>query len=288
VPPSVTTEDEVIRMAADADAILVVRAQISARVLDALPRLRVVGRYGIGVDNIDMDAAREHGVAVVNAPGFCAREVADHTMMLLLACSRRLPFLENCRRAGRWARDDAAPMRALHSQSLGLVGFGQIGRQVAQRALAFGLTVLAYDPLVDADAAREAGVTPLPLDELLAGSDFVSLHLPLSAGTRHLIGAPQLALMKATAFIINTSRGPLIDEPALIAALQGKRVAGAGLDVFESEPPVAASPLWQDDSVIMTPHVAGLSNESQALSRRMVAKGVADALRSTPPRAPAG
>jgi D-3-phosphoglycerate dehydrogenase len=281
VPPATTTEDEVIRMAADADAILVVRASITARVMDALPRLRVIGRYGVGVDNIDVEAARERGIGVVNAPGFCAREVADHTMMLLLACSRRLGFLEACRRAGRWARDDAGPIRALFSQTVGLIGFGQIGRQVARRAQAFDLEVLVHDPMVGAD---EPGVRVVPLDELLASSDFVSLHLPLTAESHHLIGARELARMRPTAFIINTSLGPLIDETALITALQEKRLAGAGLDVFEAEPLPLSSPLRENENVVITPHVGGLSNEGQELGRHMVAGGVAEILRSTPAR----
>ena len=286
VPPSVTTEDEVIRMAQDADAILAVRAQLSARVMDALPRLRVLGRYGIGVDNIDVEAAEARGIGVVNAPGFCAREVADHTMMLLLACARRLGFLESCRRAGRWARDEAAPMRALYNQTIGLVGFGQIGRGVARRARAFDLTVLVHDPVVDPAALRELGATAVPLDDLLARADYVSLHLPLTAQTRHLVSGPQLALMKPTAFLLNTSRGPLVDEAALIAALEAEQIAGAGLDVFEAEPLPASSPLLGNDRVIITPHVAGLSNEGQELVRRTVARGVAEILRSDATRKP--
>lgn len=278
VPRTVTTEDEVIRIARDADAILVVGARISRRVMEALPRLRAIGRYGAGVDNIDVRAAAERGIAVVNASGYCAREVADHTVMFMLACSRRLLFLDRQMRNGRWARAEASPMRALHSQILGLVGFGRIGREVARRAHGFGVTMLAYDPSAHAEQAQDAGVTLVGLNELLSRSDFVSVHAPLAETTHHLIGAPELAQMKPTAFLLNTSRGSLVDESALVSALREGRIAGAALDVFEAEPLSASSPLLQQDSILLTPHVAGLSDESQEMLRRNISRAVADAL----------
>jgi D-3-phosphoglycerate dehydrogenase len=286
VPPGITTEDRVIEMARNADAILVVRANMSARVLDALPRLRVIGRYGIGVDNIDLDAADARGIAVVNAPGFCAREVADHTMALLLACSRKVEPLHAALMRGDWGRNIASPMHALYTRTLGLVGFGQIGREVAKRAQAFGITVLAHDPLQDAAAIRVHGAEPAALDDLLARSDFVSLHLPLLPTTKHLVGAKALAAMKPTAFVINTSRGPLIDEAALAGALAARRIAGAALDVFEVEPLPADSPLRKLPGVLLTPHVGGLSDEGQVVLRRMVAGAMADVLAGRWPTGP--
>jgi D-3-phosphoglycerate dehydrogenase len=286
VPPGITTEDRVIEMARNADAILVVRADMSVRVLDALPRLRVIGRYGIGVDNIDLDAADARGIAVVNAPGFCAREVADHTMALLLACSRKVEPLHAALMRGDWGRNIASPMHALYTRTLGLVGFGQIGREVAKRAQAFGITVLAHDPLQDAAAIRVHGAEPAALDDLLARSDFVSLHLPLLPTTKHLVGAKALAAMKPTAFVINTSRGPLIDEAALAGALAARRIAGAALDVFEVEPLPADSPLRKLPGVLLTPHVGGLSDEGQVVLRRMVAGAMADVLAGRWPTGP--
>lgn len=286
VPHTITTEDEVIRMAMDADAILCVRANISARVMDALPKLRAVGRYGIGVDNIDIPAARERGLAVVNAPGFCAREVADHTLMFVLAASRRLMFLDGAMRRGHWARDDASPMPGLFTQTLGLIGFGQIGQEVAKRATPFGLKVIVYDPFLAPDKAKALGVVSVSLEELLQKSDYISLHAPLTDKTRHIISRDQLAKMKRTAFVINTSRGPLIDEPALITALQENRIGGAGLDVFAAEPLPQASPLLKMPNVLLTPHIGGLSDEGQELVRRTIARGVAEVLSGRVPKGP--
>ena len=275
VPASVTTEDEVIRMAQNADAILVAHAKISARVIGALPDLRVIGRYGIGLDNVDLVAARDRGIAVVNAPGFCAREVADHAMMFVLALSRRLQFMDSKMRAGCWARDIASPMGALYTQTMGIVGFGAIGQEIARRAGSFGMAVIAYDPFINTERAREFGVEPAELNDLLNRADYVSLSLPLVAETHHLIGEQQLRSMKKTAFLINTSRGPLIDEKALIKALDEGTIAGAGLDVYETEPLPSESPLTKFPNVLLTPHIGGYSDEGGEIVRRTVARGIA-------------
>jgi D-3-phosphoglycerate dehydrogenase len=274
---AVTTEDEVIRMARGATAILVVRANITARVMDALPDLKVVARYGIGIDNIDANAARKRGIAVVNAPGFCAREVADHTMMLVLALSRQLNYLQDGLRANQWLRA-TSPMRALYCQTLGLVGFGSIGWELARRAVAFGMSVITHDPFIDASRAHELGVTLVSLDDLLGCADYVSLHLPLSAQTHHFISERQLSLMKPTAFLVNTSRGALVDEHALVTALENRTIAGAGLDVFETEPLPVTSPLLTRSEVVLTPHIGGYSDESAEDLRRIVARATADLL----------
>jgi D-3-phosphoglycerate dehydrogenase len=286
VPPSITTEDRVIDMARDADGILCVRADITAKVMDALPRLKVVGRYGIGLDNVDTAAAAERGVAVVYAPGFCAREVADHTMAMLLACSRKLEPLHRGMLQGTWGRDAASPMRALYSQTLGLVGLGQIGRAVAARAKAFGLRVLAFDPAVDSNASAALGVELVPLDTLIEASDYVSLHVPLTSATRHIIDAQRLARMKSTAFLINTSRGPLVDEPALATALAQRKIAGAALDVFEREPLPESSPLVRLDNVLLSPHIGGLSDEAQVELREIVATAMSRVLDGRWPTGP--
>jgi phosphoglycerate dehydrogenase-like enzyme len=269
-------------MAEGATAVMVSGALVSAEIMDRLPDLKVIGRYGIGVDNIDMRHAEERDIAVVSAPGFCAREVADHTMAMLLTSARRLPFLNTAILRGEWPRVEASPMPALYSQTLGLLGFGEIGRQVAARARSFGLTVAACDPVVDPAAMREAEVTPMRFEELLARADYLSLHLPLIPATRHVIGRAELAAMKPSATIINTSRGPLIDEEALADALQSGKLRYAALDVFETEPLPSRSPLAQLPNVLLTPHVAGLSDDGQELCRRIVATGVANVIAALP------
>lgn len=278
VPPSITTSARVVEMAKGASAILVVRAEMTAEVMDALPGLRAIGRYGVGVDNIDMQAAAARNIAVINAPGFCAREVADHTMTLLLACSRKLRRLQEGLGRGLWGRDAASPMSALYRQTLGLVGFGQIGREVAARAAPFGLRILVHDPLLAGEAQRWPEVTFTDFHTLLGESDYVSLHLPLSAATQKLIGVAALARMKPGAYLINTSRGGLVDEPALIEALTAGRIAGAGLDVFQTEPLPRSSPLIDMENVVLSPHIGGLSDDSQGELRRTVATEVAQVL----------
>ena len=278
VPPSLTTEERVIQMAQGAVGILAVRANMSARVMDALPTLRVIGRYGIGVDNIDIEAATTRGIAILNAPGFCAREVAEHTLMFILASGRKLGFLDKSMRRGEWPRDKASPMRALFTQTLGLVGFGQIGREVARRAAACGMAILACDPYLNSAEATGLNVRLVSLQELLREADFISVHAPLTAETRHLLGKNEFRQMKRTAYLINTSRGPLVDEAALLEALDAGWIAGAALDVFEMEPLAPSSPLLQRDNVLLTPHTGGLSDEGQELLRRTLAKAMADVL----------
>lgn len=278
VPVGLGTEENLIAMARDADAVLVISARVTARVINSLPKLKAIGRYGIGVDNVDVEAATERGIAVVNVPGFCTREVADHVLMLVLAFARKLPFLHGLLRQGVWGRGKASPMPALYSQTLGMVAFGEIGREVAPRARPFGLTLLAYDPYIDQATADRHGVTLVSLEELLDRSDYVSVHAPLNVQTRHLMGERAFRLMKPTAYLINTARGPVVDEAALIRALQEGWIAGAGLDVYEQEPIDPASPLLKLDNVLLTPHTAGLSDESQRSSRRRVSTAVADVL----------
>jgi len=275
VPPSLFHEDLLIEMAQDADAVMVVKAKITARVMESLPRLRVVGRYGIGVDNVDVEAATRLGVAVVNVPGCFAREVADHTMMFLLAFGRKLPQLDRLMKQGVWGRPTVTPIPAFYGQTLGLIAFGEIGREVALRAKPFGIKVLAYDPFVDPKAAASLGVDLVGLDELLARSDYVSVHAPLNAKTRHMLSDRELRLMKPTAYLFNTARGPVVDEAALVRALQQKLIAGAGLDVYETEPLYDGSPLRELPNVLLTPHTAGISDESQVEARRRLSRSIA-------------
>jgi D-3-phosphoglycerate dehydrogenase len=278
IPSARHTPDVLAQMAADADAILVTTAKITADVMDRLPRLRVIGRPGIGFDVVDVDAATARGIAVYSAPGFCAAEVADHTMMFALALARKLPPLHHAMRRGTWERGLSAGMPSAYEMTLGLVAFGEISRAVAERAKPFGFKVIAFDPFVDQKAADPYGVTMVSLDELLAQSDIVSVHAPLGKNTFHMIGEREFGLMKPTAYIINTARGPVIDYKALAAALQSKRIAGAGLDVFEPEPPGPDSPLLQMDTVLLTPHTAGVSDSSQIEVKRRTCRNLAQAL----------
>ncbi|MHB1132100.1 MAG: C-terminal binding protein [Chloroflexota bacterium] len=264
------------RMAADADAIMVTPAKVTAEVMDRLPRLRAIGRPGIGFDVVDVEAATQRGIAVFSSPGFCAREVADHTLMMALGLARKLPLLHNAIRRGVYERGLSAPLPAVYEMTLGLVAFGDIAREVATRARPFGFKLLAYDPYVSQEVADRYGVQLVSFEQLLREADIVSVHAPLMKQTRHLLSEREFGLMKPTAYVINTSRGPVVDQEALIRALQSKQIAGAGLDVFETEPLAADSPLTRMDNVLLTPHTAGVSDSSQMDSRRRTARNIAN------------
>ncbi len=244
----------------DADVILTAwTMRFTAVVLQELARCRLIVRYGVGVDNIDLAAATACGIVVANAPTYCVAEVADHAAGLILSITRGIPWLDRQVRNGDWMavrKDDPAVPR-IGQITLGIVGIGKIGWRVAQRMAPFGCRILAHDPFLSDATIRERGATPMAsLEDLLRISDVVSLHVPLTEQTRHLIDTTNLSWMKPTAVIVNTSRGPVIDEPALIAALREDRLRGAALDVLESEPPAADHPLLEFDSrrVILTPH----------------------------------
>jgi len=257
-------EAELIGLAAEADAILVNWKPIPAAALEAAGRCQVISRYGVGVDNIPVELATRLGIVVTNVPGFCEEEVADHAMALILACGRRIVSFAAETRAGAWGHAGAPGLPRLSEQVLGLVGFGRSARRVAARARGFGMTVIAYTPRLDPAALGElAGAVEVAasLEELLAGSDYVSLHAPSTADTRHLIGAEHLRAMKPDAHLINVSRGALVDQAALLRALRERWIAGAALDVLEREPPAAADrELLELPNLVVTPHVAFYSD----------------------------
>jgi len=259
-----TTEDEIIEAARDADVILTAGAQMTRRVMEALPKCQGIVRYGVGYDTIDVDAATDNGILVINIPDFCIEEVSNHAITLLLACAKKLVLLNNGTKQGRWAesKQAQAPMGSIYGQTLGLVGCGNIGRMTARKAQCFDLKVVGYDPYLDKSLAEEHAITLVSLPELLAESDYVSLHTPLNEETWHLIAEKELKQMKTTAYLINTARGPVVDETALIKALEEKWIAGAGLDVFEEEPVDPHSPLLKMDNVIVTPHSASYCDAS--------------------------
>jgi len=268
------TEDELITGAKDADILVFAGAQITRRVLESLPKLQAVIFGSVGYDQVDVDAATDNGVIVVNNPAFqwCVEEVSNHAITLLLACAKKLAFLNDGTKQGRWAecKRAQAPMVSIHGQTLGLVGCGSIGRMTARKAQCFSLKILGYDPYLDKSLAKEYGITLVSLPELLKESDFVSVHTPLNKETRHLMGEKEFKQMKPTAYFINTARGSIVDEPALIKALQEKWIAGAGLDVFEKEPVDPDNPLLKMDNVVVTPHSASYSDEAFSLPAKIV------------------
>ena len=276
------SDDEVIEFARDADGIICVAYPVGRSIFEACPKLKVVVRYGIGFDNIDVGAATEHGVVVCNITDYCINEVATHAMSMLLALNRRLIILDRAARRGE--RVPLGPTGPLEGETLGLIAFGNIARAVAERARPFGLRIVAYDPYVDPSLAAQAGVELLPLDEVMRQSDYVSVHAPLNAETRGIIGPEQLGLMKPTAHLVTTCRGGVVNEAALRDALEEGRIAGAGVDVWDPEPVKPENPLLAYDNVIATPHSAFYSERSLPLLQQRVGEAAADVLRGYLPR----
>ncbi len=264
----------------DADAIITGVDQLTAEVLDSADRLRVISKHGVGLDNIDLQAARARGIVVTMTPDAIHESVADLTLALLLALARRIVPAHNSTYSGHWARFIGIELRDM---ILGIIGLGRVGKGVAARARAFGMQVLAYDVFHDETFASQHEITFVELDELLAHSDFISLHAALNSGTAHLIGASELARIKPTAYLINTARGGLVDEAALVEALRGQRLAGAALDVFQTEPLGANSPLLQCENVLLTPHIAGQTEMGLQRIDEMAAENVLRVLRNEPP-----
>jgi D-3-phosphoglycerate dehydrogenase / 2-oxoglutarate reductase len=275
--------DRVLEHAADADALVMSWTPVTRLVIDQLRRCRIIARFGIGVDMIDLDAATERGILVCNTATYCLDEVSNHAMGLLLMLNRGLLQDIDAVRAGGWSRGPGSPPRRLHGQRLGLVGVGNIGKLVARKARGFGLDVVAYDPYLRREQSEVDGTSLVDLDELLATADIVSVHCPLNASTRHLLGARELGLMKTTAFLINTSRGPVVDQAALTDALARHGLAGAGLDVFETEPLAADDRLRELENVLLTPHSASWSVESGRECRRIAIEHVVTVLQGGVP-----
>ena len=257
-----TNEDEVIKKARDSDIYLAYQFRVTWKVVSALPRLKLLISSGSGFDHIDIQAATDHRVLVTNAAAYNVEDVAEHALTLILACGRKLRAVEQFSRQGHWQCGALVqPTHRFVGQTVGLIGYGKIGKALAWRAKVLGFHMLVHDPYVPVEAIREQGAEPVGLEELLRRSDFVSLHLRVTEETKHLLGEEQLKAMKPTAFLINTSRGAVIDEAALIGALREGWIAGAGLDVLEQEPPDLDNPLLDMDNVMVTGHAAGTSVE---------------------------
>ena len=253
---------ELVKIIGDYDA-LVVRSEtkVDRKVIEAGKRLKVVARAGIGIDNIDLEAATSAGIAVVNAPTGNTVAAAEHTIALMLAMSRNIPSAHQSLKAGEWTRSKFIGIE-VRDKTLGICGLGRVGSEVAQRAQAFDMRLVGFDPFVAPDYARRIGVELMPLNELLAESDFVTLHTPLTDGTRHMIGKKEIAIIKPNARLINVARGELVDEEALLEGLNSGRLAGVALDVFSQEPP-ASGPLLDHPKVVVTPHLGASTAEAQ-------------------------
>ncbi len=281
------TSGDVAQAAADADALLVQYAQVDDAALAALSRVQVVVRFGVGVDTIDVEAAERRGVWVCNVPDYGTQEVSDHALALLLSLARGVARQDREVRAGRWDVNAVRPLRRISELTLGVLGLGRIGAALARKAQAVGFTVVGHDPRGLPDELRELGVREAELDELWGAVDAVSLHLPLTPDTRHLLGEEALGRLRPGALVVNTSRGGLVDGAALLRALEDGRVGGAGLDVLEHEPPSEDErALVTHERVVATPHAAWYSEESELAMKTDAAREVARVLRGERPRSP--
>lgn len=265
------TEEEVLQHGADAAALLVQWAPVTAAVIEGLKNCRIIVRYGIGVDNVDLEAARRKGIPVCNVPDYCIAEVADHTVALALASARQLTTTDSRTRSGEWKIIPPQPALPFYEMTFATIGFGRIAREVLRRVDSFGFKRMAYDPYVTAEQMKMQGVENADFETLIKQADIISLHLPLTAQTHHLINAEVLGKMKKGAILVNTSRGGLIDTEALALKL-GEGAIAAGLDVFEKEPLSVDHPLMRADNIILTSHTAWYSERSVPTLQRMAAE----------------
>ena len=280
-----STPQAIMLVARDADALLVTYAKVTAEMIGQMTRCRIIARFGIGVDNVDIAAATNASIVVTRVPDYCIDEVSDHAMALLLALARKIPFANSRAHAGRWEMPAVVPIHRLRGSVLGLVGFGRIPQLVAPKAKTFGFRVISYDPFVSAETMRRTGVEKVDFSELVKVSDHISIHTPLVPETNHLFNADVFRRMKPTAHLINTARGSVVDEEALAQALDEGRLAGAALDVLSQEPP-SSSPLFGRDNVILTPHMSFYSAESLIDLQSKAAEEVVRVLTGEAPRNP--
>jgi D-3-phosphoglycerate dehydrogenase len=275
----------ILDVAREADALLVTYAKITADMIGQMKKVRIISRFGIGVDNVDLAAATAAGIVVTKVPDYCIDEVSDHAMALLLSLVRKIPSSSARAHAGRWEMPAVVPIHRLRGTVLGLVGFGRIPQLVAPKAKAFGLRVITFDPFVPQGVLDQAGVERVEFADLLKQSDYISIHTPLLPETHHLFSTDSFSKMKPGSVIVNTSRGPVVDEAALAAALDAKHLAGAALDVLEQEPPTS-SPLFGRENVILTPHTSFYSVEALEELQTKAAEEVVRVLSGQAPRNP--
>lgn len=274
------SEETLISLAADVDAIATCWAQVTGRVIESAPKCKIIARLGIGLDNIDIPTATRLKIPVTNVPDYCIPEVADHTFGLILALNRKIAYFDREAKQGRYNLREAGPLRRLAGQTLGLIGFGRIARAVRERALGFGLEVVAHSP---SSRDYDSGCEMVSLEELLKRSDIISLHAPYTDASCHLLNQKTLSQMKPGGLVINTSRGGLIDHQALWESLQTEYIAGVALDVFDPEPPDLTEPMFADDRVIVTPHAAFTSEESLVELRTRVCRQILTTLQGGQP-----
>ena len=280
------TEDEVIQAAADCDALICQFAPITRRVIESLRRCKVIVRYAIGVDNIDLKAAEECGIIVCNVPDYSIDEVSNHVIALLLDSCKKLTYMAGQTKLGNTSYTMIEPLSRMEGRTLGLMGFGRIARVVARKMSGFGLNIIAYDPMMDTAAAQQLNVSPVSFQELLAQSDYISIHCPLTQETHHLFDRQIFEQMKPTVIFINTARGAIVKEEDMVAFLREHEFAMAGIDVTETEPVPTDHPLLKLNNAVVTPHVAWYSVESVLSLQRKVAEEVAGVLSGQPPRHP--
>lgn len=278
--------EDILAVAENADALMVTFAQITAEVIAGMPRCKAIGRFGIGVDNIDLEAATAAGIQVCYVPDYCVDEVSDHAMSLLLSLARKITAANNMVQTGTWSAAQLAPVFRLRGRIMGLLGLGKIPQALVPKAQAFGLEVIAHDPFVPEDVATDLGVELVDFETLLARSDYISAHAPLTDSTHHLFSDDAFKRMKPDALLINTARGPLVDEVALARALDAGEIGGAGLDVLAEEPPGKDNPLLHRNNVILTPHAAFYSEEALIELQTKAAQDVVSVLRGEVPRYP--
>lgn len=277
-------EEELIALTCDADVVINQYGLLTPRVISAMKNCRAIIRYGIGLDTIDIPSATKMGIMVCNVPTYGLHEVSDHTIAMLLSSVRKLDIMNQSVKNGTWDCNQARPISRIYNKTLGLVGFGNIPRMVVKKLKPWDLNILIYDPYVGDNLLLEiGGVTRAGFDELLETSDYVSCHVPLTDETHHMFGYEQFCMMKQDAYFINTSRGPVVDEPGLKKALDEARISGASLDVLETEPAPKDNPLFESDRTVITPHMAWYSEEAGKDLQRMTAEEAVRVLKGNPP-----
>jgi D-3-phosphoglycerate dehydrogenase len=277
----VQKEGDLIRSCREADGLIIQYAILSRKVFENLPKCKVVSRYGVGVDSVDLGVATDLGIIVANVPDYCMDEVADQTVSMLLALIRKTVFFDKQVKAGLWDFRSGIPIHRIRGKTLGLIGCGKIGLEVARRISGFGVRVIAFDPYL---SKAPGGIELKDFDSVLKESDVISVHCPLNDSTRHLIGEREFRKMEKRPIVVNTSRGPIIDEESLIRALEQDLISGAGLDVLEKEPPGPEHPLLSKKNVVLSPHISFYSEESISELKRRTARNVADVLTAKWPR----
>ena len=271
-------EDEIVAQIKDADAVLVNMVKFTESLIAKLPKMKLLIRHGIGYDNVDVAACTKHGVKFAYQPDYCVEDVAEHAIALIMACGRKVVWsrktLDDSSAKQQWDFTGLFPLRRMAGKTLGVVGCGRIGSRVVQKMAAFGFKIIGCDPLLSATRKKELGIEFVDKETLFRTADYITLHTPLGQETRNLVNAQTLALMKPTAYLINTSRGPMVDEEALAATLKKKQIAGAAIDVFAVEPPPIAHPFFGLDNVILTPHIGWASDEAGQEIRQSIVNDV--------------